>query len=965
MTSLITKLKRLWPAKIRYQLILGIALVHVVLMTLFVFDLVKRQKHFLKKQNHEQALSLVNNFAVNSTSYIIGNDFDGLERLVQSHQNFPNLKYAMLLSGDGVVLAHTDSKYIGSKPTDSISRSLKAIPQTQILIENNYILDIAVPVLNNKEIVGWARIGLGQEYIFDNLLSITRNGIIYILMALLVGTLFAILIASKLSRGLYKLISATDQIRSGNRNIRVEQFRSFEISKLGTAFNKMLDDISANEKLLAMVQENMPVGLWILDEKGNILSGNQAGKELWGGIEYVGIEGYGLYKGWFADTDKLVEPHEWGAAIAVREGKSVLNQEIEIESFDKTRKTILNSAIPLTDANQQIIGAIVINVDITEKKQAEKNLLKINHNIGERVKELRCLYRMSELSNNPAKSMEDIMQECVDIIPPSYQYPEITTARIIFGSKKFESEKFEESVWKQEKYISAANTNIGLVQVFYTKEMPEEQEGPFLKEERFLINSIADILGSAAERKNAEAVIKEQAETFQAIIENTKESIYLISPEYKLLQFNKTARERILKGRGKELYIGADFREFLYPGTTDIFYSMFEDSLKGNHRNEEIRSQGIHGEYFWFQSKTSPVYGPNGELIGVTLLAEGIDDRKRAEDELKESEEKFRSLVEHSLVGVFIFQEDKFIYANPGFEKLTGYSKEQIQNKITLEDLVHEEDLEMVRTNYLLRTKGQNPPNQYVFRAIRSDGIMLYAEVIVSSIIYNARPAAIGTVIDITGRIEEEKRIGKAVNEAQENERMQIGMELHDNVKQILAASLMSLDHVKSNLNDKKIATEALDNLKIYTKEAINELRRLSHQLAPSIDTEDTLAEKIGKLVDTMNSDERLKVSIDVDEFNNPLHNDIQIAFYRILQEQFNNIVKYAKASTVLVTIKPDKKNIRLAIKDNGKGFDTNTKKDGIGLENIKRRAQVLGGQVKIISSPGNGCEVDVQIPLM
>ena len=113
-----------------------------------------------------------------------------------------------------------------------------------------------------------------------------------------------------------------------------------------------------------------------------------------------------------------------------------------------------------------------------------------------------------------------------------------------------------------------------------------------------------------------------------------------------------------------------------------------------------------------------------------------------------------------------------------------------------------------------------------------------------------------------------------------------------------------------------------------------------------------------------MNTNQNLKIFIEVDEFQKPLHTDIQTAFYRILQEQFNNIVKYAKASSVLISIKLDRDNIHLKIKDDGKGFDTTLKKTGIGLENIKRRSHVLGGETKILSSPGNGCEVNVYIPL-
>jgi PAS domain-containing protein len=290
------KIETVWPKSIRNQLIAGIALVHLILLTIVVVDQLNRQKKFLKKQNYDQALSLVNDLAVNSSSYILANDIDGLERLVHSHKNFPNLKYAMFLSPDGLVLAHTNKDFMGLRPTDSVSRRLDYTLQAQTLIENKDILDIAVPVLyNNNEIIGWARIGLGQDYIYSNLRAIVRNGILYILMALVIGTLFAIIIANRLSRGLYKLMLTADKIRKGDRRTRVEAFRSIEISKLGMAFNQMLDEISANEKLLAMVLENMPVGVWILNEKGDIISANSASEKIWAGLKYVGLRDFTFF----------------------------------------------------------------------------------------------------------------------------------------------------------------------------------------------------------------------------------------------------------------------------------------------------------------------------------------------------------------------------------------------------------------------------------------------------------------------------------------------------------------------------------------------------------------------------------------------------------------------------------------------------------------------------------------------
>jgi PAS domain S-box-containing protein len=127
-----------------------------------------------------------------------------------------------------------------------------------------------------------------------------------------------------------------------------------------------------NEELLRNVLELLPVGVWITDKNGVITQGNPAGQKIWAGSRYVGIEQYGEYKGWWLDTGKRIESEEWAAARAVIKGETSLNEEIEIECFDGSHKIISNSAIPLRNDRKEIMGAIIINQDITERKRTEK-----------------------------------------------------------------------------------------------------------------------------------------------------------------------------------------------------------------------------------------------------------------------------------------------------------------------------------------------------------------------------------------------------------------------------------------------------------------------------------------------------------------------------------------------------------------------------------------------------------------
>ena len=129
--------------------------------------------------------------------------------------------------------------------------------------------------------------------------------------------------------------------------------------------------VEAPLDLLPQVLEALPVGVWIMDRTGCITHGNPAGRRIWGGARYVGPARFGEYKGWWADTGRRIAADEWAAARAITKGETSLDEVIDIECFDESRKTILNSALPLRNPNGDIIGAIIINQDITERRRIE------------------------------------------------------------------------------------------------------------------------------------------------------------------------------------------------------------------------------------------------------------------------------------------------------------------------------------------------------------------------------------------------------------------------------------------------------------------------------------------------------------------------------------------------------------------------------------------------------------------
>ncbi len=137
-------------------------------------------------------------------------------------------------------------------------------------------------------------------------------------------------------------------------------------------------NLRENQKLLSTVIQNIPVGIFLLDNKGKIVHANSAGQLIWGGVKYVGPDNYDEYTGWFAATGERIQKDQWGAARAITKGEHVINEEIEIETFEGKKKLIYHSAVPILNSKKEITGAIVVNQDITQQRVADLQVKRLS-----------------------------------------------------------------------------------------------------------------------------------------------------------------------------------------------------------------------------------------------------------------------------------------------------------------------------------------------------------------------------------------------------------------------------------------------------------------------------------------------------------------------------------------------------------------------------------------------------------
>jgi DNA-binding response OmpR family regulator len=155
--------------------------------------------------------------------------------------------------------------------------------------------------------------------------------------------------------------------------------------------------------------------------------------------------------------------------------------------------------------------------EIAERKRVEEALRKRTHDLDGRIKELQCLYGISRFVERQDRSLREIIQGIVDLIPSAWQYPEIACARAILEGDEFRTRNFEGTTWRQTSGIIVHGEQIGALEIGYLEERPESDEGPFQKEERSLLNAIAKRLGEIIERVRIEETLRASEKQLRSV----------------------------------------------------------------------------------------------------------------------------------------------------------------------------------------------------------------------------------------------------------------------------------------------------------------------------------------------------------------------------------------------------------------------------------------------------------------
>lgn len=489
----------------------------------------------------------------------------------------------------------------------------------------------------------------------------------------------------------------------------------------------------------------------------------------------------------------------------------------------------------------------------------------------------------------------------------------------------------------------------------------------------------------ATERKRAESERMEAQERLareryllRTLIDHLPDSIYVKDTQSRFIITNR-AELSLIGAQTEEETIGKTVTNYL-DGKSAAEHMKNDRKLLETGTaliNQEELIVNKLGETKWLLTTRVPLQEDDDKVIGLVGISRDITDRKKIEESLRLSNERFNivSKATNDAIWDWDLRSDTMFW-NDAIYSLFGYKPADVEKDSSWwEEHLHPEDKERVisKINRHIRNGIESWQDEYRFICADNSIKYVFDRGFILLDVDQKPYRMIGAMMDITERkkLEDElaaqtlarqRQVTEATILAQEKERAEIGRELHDNINQILTTTKMYLDMA---LAEADIREELMLKSHQNISSAIEEIRILSKSLVPPSLGDIGIKEALTEMINNLNLSQKIDIRFRTSGLNKAqINSNVQLTVFRIVQEQVSNILKHSKATEAEVKVSVTKNDLTVTITDNGIGFDTRKRGKGIGLMNITSRAEVHNGSVEVISAPGNGCTLRISIPL-
>lgn len=479
---------------------------------------------------------------------------------------------------------------------------------------------------------------------------------------------------------------------------------------------------------------------------------------------------------------------------------------------------------------------------------------------------------------------------------------------------------------------------------------------------RFVINHGDRTINFVAQDITKEKILKDLFDTANRL---AGIGYWKINPESNTIVISDIAREILHINSEEELEFELSDPVFSHWNSDSTLSKYIEKSKNKERRWDlEVPIKVSNTQEKWIritgQSKMS-----NGVLKRINGSIQDISDRKMAEIELKKSEQRYFSLFQLSPIPTWVYDLEtlQYVQVNKNAIQHYGYSEDEFLS-MTLLDLRPSYEHNRIHIANKALKKGSKGPyfGRYIHK--KKNGDLLNVDIYGSQIKIGEKNYGLIIGVDVTDKINFENNLTRSIIETQESERKELGQELHDNICQLLAYCQLNLEMIKDSVlpEQEKWLNQAYEGI----NRCINEVRNLSHRYIPAFHKGDRFSKTLMDLYQKQNLDDRYKLIFKFDKKSEmlELNEQLHLNLYRIAQEQWRNIEKYANAKSITVSLNVINSDLEMTISDDGIGFEVDKKTEGIGIRNMKRRAEMFNGQMSIESEPQNGSKISLRVPI-
>ena len=456
-------------------------------------------------------------------------------------------------------------------------------------------------------------------------------------------------------------------------------------------------------------------------------------------------------------------------------------------------------------------------------------------------------------------------------------------------------------------------------------------------------------------------VLRRQNTLLHEMLERITDGFVSLDAEWRILYANPQAEKMVPVRR--EDYEGRNFWTIFPELAGTVFQEQYERAVR-----EKV---AVHFEtYFaplgqWYEVSAYP------DPSGLSVLFRDVTEKRRLAEELH----KLSLIATNSQVMVvFTDAARRITWVNEAFTRCTGYALADVLG-LNPGELLQGPESDRAAVDYMRGQISRDEPFHTEVINYTRRGEKYWADVYGQPVIgADGRVQQYFAVsINVTERrrlqeqlLREQKQrqqvVTAATIRAQEDERARVGRELHDNVNQVLTTVKLYLELCCDGLGNGELMRKSVELI----QGSIDEIRSLSRRLSSPTRGGLTLADSVRELLHSVGETNRISFALQLEDVEGlEVEQDLNLAVYRILQEQLTNILKHAGARHVQVCLGLKKRDLVLCVADDGQGFDTARKSRGVGFAHIQARTESLGGTLTLDSAPGKGCRLEVRFPLV